>query len=357
MGQFLGFGNGGDGDATISGTDAPNDTSFSGTSGATTGTGATGLTVAANAIALVHQSRGTGAGNWELLQIVSYVSGTGVFTFATPLVNTYTDSGASQAQLIVLKQYASVVISSTLNAKSWDGNVGGIVAFLCSGKVTVSSSLVGSNSGYFYGAPSSIPSQCGEGTSGAQADQQTPNGNGGGGAGGSLFGGGGGANATDGAGGFPSPASGGGYAGLASGNSDLSTMTFGGGGGASTGGNARGGKAGGIICFWAGSLEVTGAIANAGENGANADSGNNGGGGGGAGGSIRIVTRSGIIGSNLITAPGGTGGAPSGTGYYGGSGSDGRIAIHTCSLSGTTNPSNNGTVGGHSFCAGGMGIL
>src|SRR3990167_8995569 len=132
MAQFLGFGSGGDGAATLSGTQAPVDASCSGSSGATS-LSATNASFAANQLILVAQMRGTGVGGWEVNKIASYAAGT--ITTVLPLVNTYTDSGDSQAQVIVLPQYSSVTISGTFAVKAWDGNVGGIGCFLCNGQV------------------------------------------------------------------------------------------------------------------------------------------------------------------------------------------------------------------------------
>ena len=72
MAQFYNFGNGSDGAATLSGTDAPVDSSCSGTS-ATTSLSATNGSFAANQVILIHQTRGSGVGQWEINIIQSYV--------------------------------------------------------------------------------------------------------------------------------------------------------------------------------------------------------------------------------------------------------------------------------------------
>ena len=155
MAQFLTserFGNGSDGALTISGntTESPTDSSCSGTSG-TTSLSATNASFAANQIILIHQSRGTGAGAWELNVISSYVAGTITTTYA--LSNTYTDSGASQAQVRVLNQYSSATINSgiTYTTKAWDANVGGILAVLCNGTITVTGTISANAKGYLGG--------------------------------------------------------------------------------------------------------------------------------------------------------------------------------------------------------------
>lgn len=365
MAQFLGFGNGSDGAATLSGTDAPIDASCSGTAAATS-LAATNASFAANQLILIHQSRGTGAGAWEINQIASYVAGT--ITTTLPLTNTYTDSGASQAQVLVLKQYSSVTISGTLTAKAWDGNVGGIVTFLCCGKVTISGTLTVKGKG-FRGATSSNNGNgyAGEGTVGPEVDTHpTANGTGGGGATERTDGapGGGGAGHTNaGTKGQDVADQVGGNGGSTGGSSDLITMIFGGGGGKggnngpSAGNGGNGGNGGGIVMIFAYQREITGTINLDGNNGSNASSTNCGGGGAGAAGSCLNKIGTDILGTNLITALGGTGGSPTGSGGSGGASSVGRIRLESCSRTGTTNPSASESIGGQSYCSTGGGIL
>ena len=96
------FGDGSDGALTISAdtTQAPTDSSCSGTAAAYT-LSATNASFAAGQKILIQQSRGTGVGKWERNEIASYTAGT--ITLTDALTNTYTDSGASQAQVLVLK--------------------------------------------------------------------------------------------------------------------------------------------------------------------------------------------------------------------------------------------------------------
>src|SRR5438045_1091315 len=110
------FGNSSDGTLSVSGstTDAPIDSACTGTSGTTSLT-ATNASFAASQRVLIHQTRGTGVGNWELNTIASYVAGT--ITTVSPLANTY----ASGAQVLVVKQHSGVTISGTLTAKAWTG--------------------------------------------------------------------------------------------------------------------------------------------------------------------------------------------------------------------------------------------
>lgn len=369
MSQFLGFGNGSDAAATLSGTDAPIDSSCSGTAAATT-LSATNASFAANQIIMIHQSRGTGVGAWELNQISSYVAGT--ITLALPLVNTYTDSGASQAQVLVVEQHSQITVSGTLTAKAWDGNVGGILALMCNGKVTISGTLTtggpGPGGGYStlatgYRGELSVSSQDGvqgEGTIGAGGTISTAaNGSGGGGSSGGTTenrsGGGGGGNSAAGGTGTGSGGTGG-TGGTSAGASDLTTMVFGGAGGAGAAATAAGhsGYGGAIICIFAKEIEVTGTIKSDGTDGQVGGSAS-GPGGAGAGGSVFIKAQTATLGTNLVLARGGVG--PTGGGGDAGDGADGRIRIEACSRTGTTNPSASESIGGHDFCASPGGIF
>lgn len=364
--DYQGFGNGSDGVATLSGTDAPVDSSCSGTAGLVALT-ATNAAFAQGKLVLIHQSRGTGAGNWEFNVIGSYVAGT--ITTAFPLVNTYADSGASQAQVIQIPEYSSVTVSGTLTAKAWDGDVGGIIIFFCNGDVIISGTITANGKG-FRGATSwssgnSVVQYAGEGTAGAETQSMSANGNGGGGgrneAGAGrndIVAGAGGSNGTVGTeGSVPwtwdqghnSPGS-------VEGTSDLTTMVFGGGGGTGAadynnnptfGGDGANG--GGIIIIFGATITCTGSgkITSNGDNPPGASSE----GGAGAGGSILLKGQVIDIGT-LCTAIGGTTDQlyDSDPLYHWGLGGDGRIRIEACSLTGTTDPSASQSVGGNSWC-------
>lgn len=359
--QYIHSGSGGDGPATLSGTDAPIDSSCSGSSGGTS-LAATNVSFADGKVILIHQSRGTGAGNWELNIIDSYSAGT--ITTAFDLVNTYTDSGASQAQVIQLPEYSSVTVTGTFTAKAWDGNVGGIIAFLSSGDITISGTVTASGKGFRGGSGSSNSAQAGEGTSGAATTQTTANGSGGGGGAkapdsGHIEGGhgGGGGNGAAGGSGSGKNTATPGAGGSSSGSADGSTFTFGGGGGGGGGtysgaeSGTNGAPGGGLIFMWSGgTITVTGAITS---DGSSATGNNNGAGcgAGGAGGGIYLESVQGIYGTNKITALAGSGGTS--TGAFNGSGATGavgRIVLRSCSLTGTTNPSANESIGDHDYC-------
>lgn len=342
------FGDGTDGALTISSntTESPIDSACTGTSGTTSLT-ATNASFAIDQIVLIHQTRGTGAGTWQRNTIAGYTAG--IITLGNALNADY----VSGAQVRVLKKYTNVTIDSgkTYTAKAWNGTVGGILAFLASGTVTVTGTISANGSsgvqanyssdctgGGFYGARESY---AGEGTAGAVTNQSSANGSGGGGGDASSsggVGGGGGANGTAGTNGSTTGSGGTtGKGGNIVGSSDLTTMDLGagGGGGDSDGQDhgGQGGSGGGIIFITGATITITGSIT------ANGGSGGEGGGalgmrgGGGSGGSILLKGQVVTLGALLITANGGSGGGS------GGNGGEGRIHLdYYTSYTGTTSP-------------------
>lgn len=300
-------------------------------------------------VILLHQSRGTGVGQWEIVKVASV--GSDEYNVTTALNYTYTDSGASQAQAIKVPMYSSVTVQSgTWSHTDWGGNVGGLFAIACSGTFTTTGTIemnggnstaaqnqstsAGATGGGFVGAESVYAQngEQGEGTAGATGTQST-NANGNGGGGGlndeSGAGGGNGAAGTNG--------SGSATGGAADGSADLTDFVFGGGGGAGrdatddpsnrrSGGGSGGG---GIIIFAKTVAEVAGGITANG--GVAADCAKPGGDGGG--GSILIACETATLGTTKVTATGGAGGTA------GGDGGTGRIAVHhSGTVTGTTNP-------------------
>lgn len=354
------FGSGSDGALTISGntTDAPIDSACSGTSGTTSLT-ATNGSFAAGQVVLIHQTRGTGAGAWELNVIQSYVAGT--ITTRYNLANTYTNSGASVAQVLVLEQHSALTINNgiTLTGKAWNGTVGGIVTYLVNGTATITGSITLVGKGFRGGSAQNDSNQeghQGEGTTGAgdtHADEA--NGNGGGGGGkdeGNTrgSGGGGGGYADAGTQGSPSggtPANIGGAGGVEVGSDDgeLTTIFFGGGGGSGASNNggsvgaAAGGAGGGMLIIIAKTITGTGTININGSNGAGGALIYNGGGGGGAGGAALFKGQIVDLDQLTITATAGSGSAGGSEAGAGGNGAVGRIhADYSATISGTTTP-------------------
>lgn len=368
------FGNGLDGDATISSTQTQSQTrkSCSGSAGSNS-LALDSAGFSDGDVVYIHQTRGTGVGQWEINR-VSSGGGTSTLTLQKNLQFTYTDSGNSQAQVIKIPMYKNLTINSgvDLNAPDWNGDQGGfVIAAVREVLTVVGNSKANGNHGNATGGDGARGIGAGfeggigrqgqnagdyaEGTPAARAQSGngSPNGNGGGGGkanGGSNNGGGGGGGGHRIAGGNSSTAGAGGqYAGQggsSAGATDLTTLVFGGGGGGAgngateSNGAGGGGAGGGGIIFFCGDIQLTGLITSNGGNGGNGWRG----GGGGAGGSILIVCKTGSLGTNRITATygqsggGGNGGNGGGnaTGEganttsdsHGGNGSNGRIAVH-----------------------------
>jgi len=327
-------------------------------------------------IVLIHQSRGTGHGNWEFNQIVS--GGTSpTLNMAWPLAYTYLDDGTSspaynQAQVLTVKMYETINVASGIwdittwrskDAFNWgDPAFGGIGVYVARqsaifknavringapGTPNDTSFNFGRTGGYWGG----FASNGDEGTStnyGSKGEgyltnafkhQTTATDSGGAGARSQQNnGGGGGGHAAVG-----STGSAGAPGGLTQGNSELSgggSLHFGGGGG---GGHTTvnsgdftqggGGAGGGIIMAITKNLTVdTGGLFQA-LGGAGGGTQSSKGGGGAAGGSILVQCQNATIGTNRLNCYGGGGGSG------GGNGSAGRIAIHhSGAVTGTSNP-------------------
>jgi large repetitive protein len=361
--RYLGIGNGKDGVVAL-GSYTPLKYTCSGTSGASSLT-ATG-TIAAGDRLFIIQSRGTGVGAYEDNRVASYTTGT--VTLVHPLENTYTDSGASQAQVLIVKEASEVTGSLTVDA--WDGNDGGVFAIACSG--VFSGTVTASAKGFRGGATANDAAQYGEGGPGAAATTSNADNNGNGGGGGVHgaynspnldirgAGGGNGTAGGDGAGGNTAI-----EGGDADGNASLTDMVFGGGGGGAAGQpnvptntGGAGSAGGGIIVVYAGTINSSASLVSDGATGGSGVSQGNpdaAGGGGGAGGSILVKAKT-VDASGTITAALGAGG-DGGLDSDGAAGAVGRIRIESCSVSGTTSPSASESTGGHNYCGGGIFLI
>ncbi len=317
----------------------------SGTATSTTLTLASAGAFANGMLVLIHQTRGSGAGGYMLNKIVSG-GGTTTLTLEIPLDITYTDSGNNQAQILELKQYENLV-AGTVSAPAWDGSKGGILAWLDKATTTINAVLTLKSFGFLGGISplSGSTGFQGEGTTGAAGQTNVANGNGGGA--GNDFqnqAGAGGGHAV-----AASNTTGGISGGTAFGNAELTLMVFGGAGGAmgSFGGIAAakyGGDSAGILLVIAKDIVVsTGSVNLGGDNGGTKDpGGNNVGAGGGAGGACLFKCETASLGTNVITAPGGTGGTGGSANKTGTAGAVGRINIdYARSVTGTTNPTAN----------------
>lgn len=336
------WGDGASGSATIS-SDPNIRASITGTATQTTGTaGSSGF--ANGDVVVLHQTQGTGAGQWEINKVASG-GGTTSLTFQVALQYTY----GTGAQIIKVPRYTTATVSAH-SITGWDGTVGGIGVICAKTSITVSGTLNGAGLGQSGGGGNSYGSTAsqGAGTGGNGTQAQTANGSGGGGsatsgASGGGGGGGGGHNASgdNGTNGEGSAGTGGG----AVGSTDLITLLPGGAGGGATGGNngawrfgGSGGGGGAIFILISKSITLSAAISVNGAAGSAGDS-RAGGGGGGAGGSVLVVCETASLGTAQITSTAGGSGAGAGGGGTGGTGSVGRIAVHhSGTVTGTTNP-------------------
>jgi hypothetical protein len=333
---------------------------LTGSASATTAT--TNISAATyNLPCIIHQTQGTGVGNWEL-NFLTIISGT-TATFTYPLINTY----GTGAQIATINPYSAVTINSgvILSPSTWNGSTGGILFLIVNGALTITGDLSASAKGYRggTGTRTGSPTQwgiSGEGeSSGPTAKGSNTNNGAGAGAGNydggnRTSGGGGGSNAAVGSTGGSAGGGGGSYSAATGGtggqtilgNASLTSATLGGGGGnsiyasSSNSGSIDGGAGGGLILIIARNIVVSGTISVNGGNGISGVSTTSGSSGAGAGGDILLKGQSITLGSSLVTASGGTGGSFSDslTGI-GGNGSVGRIhADYLISPSGTTSP-------------------
>ncbi|WNG16627.1 adventurous gliding motility protein AgmC [Cystobacter fuscus] len=270
---------------------------------------------------------GTPVGTWELARVAS-VSGS-TLTLSAPLVRGYT---ALVTQVIVVPEYTTVTVSTGASIVShpWDGNVGGVVAFLVQGTLSHEGEIRANEQGFRGGAflvDTSGTTACTElervGPSGARKGEGIANtryGAGNTGRGNVANGGGGGVCVRSGGGGGGGAGAGGlggnsadgsrpygGLGGAALSSTSLTRLTFGGGGGAGHGQTTAGqpaGNGGGIVFVRAGQLDGTGVFD---ASGATPEQAAEAGGGGGGGGTLYLrVARAASCGS--LNAFGGAGG-------------------------------------------------
>ena len=341
---FLGDGH--DGSLTVSSTTKVDGTKHALSSNANSGqknvvvSDSSGYAAGDQVILINMQGTGGNQGKWEIAEVAS--QSTGTITMTENLTNNYTT--ADKAIVQIIPQYSSVTVQSggILTADAWNGTVGGIVALICTGTVTVESGgkIDAKGLGYRGGAAgdagTSYIGYQGESHNATGTTATTAN-NGGGGGGDSV---GGTKEASGGGGGYGSagdngtaesggnPGTGGGTYGQA----DLNTtMYFGSGGGGGYAASRDGGIGGGIVAVYANALTVAGAVDCDGNDGVN--NGSNGG-GSGSGGSIYFSVGAATIGTALVHADGGSYAAT----YKGGDGGDGRIELRSNSETGTTSP-------------------
>ncbi len=306
---------------------------------------------------LLHQSRGVGAGAWQLTVVEAV--GPASLTLADAAGATFVSSGDSRAQVLVVPQFSAITVAAnaTLTAPAWDGVTGGILALACQGTAQIAGTVTMSGRGYRgfgHEGQCSYRNQTGlrgEGHAGPGNTQSTAN-NGSGGGGGQgtqdAAGGAGGGHGSAGSAGGACSAHVGGAAGAAVGDPALTSVFFGGAGG--EGGSdedggypGNGGHGGGIVLVWAGAVAVTGAIVSdgtAGGGGSNCSCGSGSGmgdGGGGAGGTIALLGP-GVSVTGQLSAQGGPAGSGCQTCGAGGAGAVGRVAVTDGAAVGVSTP-------------------
>lgn len=334
---------------------------------------------AAGDLMLLHQTRGPGAGTYELGTVEKIDTVASTITVARAVTHGFSSAGNARAQAVRIPEYTTVSVAAgaTLTAPPWDGTSGGILVFEATGAVDVAGAVDMTGRGFrgFSHAPAcaggaryactsadTADGFAGESAAGPALVSNAANGGGGGGSqdgqdcGAGAGGGHGtaGTAGTNGAGGVCRAAPQlGGAAGTTAGVDDLSIALLFGGAGGEGGGDedgaypGGGGNGGGIISIAAQSVTVSGVLRANGATGANgvqvsAGCGGSGcgmgAGGGGAGGAIFVqATATVSLGANLVTAAGNGGGACTCGGMPGGSGGSGRIAVKG-SVTGSTNP-------------------
>ena len=306
---------------------------------------------------LLHQTRGSNAGVWELNRAASDFTGAGTFSLALPLSHGYLTGGnENRAQIVRVPQYTSCSVTGVVTALgSWNGSWGGILPIMCTSIMTVSGTVSVDGAGFRGGDSGNgyaTDQWQGEGILCArdQSDHycQTPNTTRsvqGGGAADAIGGGGGGGGYTPGVDGDHVGGSTWGQGGAGYGAPDGSTLFFGGGGGGGATsinpgiGYSQSGRGGGIVLLFVTELRVTatgGITANGQQaSGVMYDDGTNRrvtAGSGGAG-QVYLKVGSADLATDRVVARGGPRLAPpdGGTGRFGGgTGGDGHVFVVRC---------------------------
>ncbi|HWK08235.1 MAG TPA: T9SS type A sorting domain-containing protein [Puia sp.] len=331
------------------------------------------------------------AGKYEVATISSVTGMPTSMKLTAALTNTYTISTSGNVQIISFNTLSTTNYTTTANiaAVSWNGSVGGVVAFQVGGTLTLSNSVTVDGQGFrggavsadyevscepsVYDATSSNYAYKGEGIYSSSTISYTshtsrgPLLNGGGGGSDDNGGGGGGGNYTAGGTGGPgytctTTNASGGIGGVALGTYVTYNRIFmggGGGGGQQNNGlGTAGGNGGGIIMIKANTLKTscTGTVLISASGTSAATSGNDGAGGAGAAGSIVLQVNTFTVPSTCpltVQANGGSGGNVGDANAHGGGGGQGAV-MYSASLPSTnvTTNANNGAGGLNSSSSG-----
>jgi hypothetical protein len=293
----------------------------------------------------------TDCGNHEILTVASTSNGN--ITTVETISKSYDGTTFGNQKVFVqrIPQYSNVTVnhsSAILTCSSWNGTKGGIIAFYCSGTVTVSAGKIdGEGKGFRGGSENSSNlegnSHQGEGITGPPdsfSNLANTGGGGGGNYGGAWAGGGGASYGSSGIAGIGTNGGSGGNPGEIYGTDSLSTIFLGSGGGAGGIGNSShggtGGNGGGIIRIFAGTINTTGGqiIADGSDGSLGSDTST--GSGGGSGGSILLITETSTYGASNLLSQGGSGTSGS---RAGGAGGDGRIRLEYNTINTNSYPS------------------
>ncbi len=300
-------------------------------------------------VLLIRVSSGTaeGVGQYELAKVLALNDTT--VTLSAPLQGSY--SASDSVDIMRLPQFQSVTLAAgaTLSPPDWNGDSGGLLAFLVEDTLVLEDGSVisGSARGYRGGERSYEATeigQQGESMAGLGIGTTAANMTGGGGGSAPSYahadgGGGGHASAGETGGAYNGYSTTPGEGGEAVDSETLDYLRFGGAGGAggldvdpgSGAYGGGGGAGGGAILILASNLVLDGTIevdGGKGEDGQISGSASPGGGGGGAGGAIRLEVASVLSAEGGLSALGGEGGMGSEAGSsitYGGKGGEGVI--------------------------------
>ncbi|WP_224367971.1 adventurous gliding motility protein AgmC [Hyalangium versicolor] len=273
---------------------------------------------------------GTAVGRFEYARVASLRDTS--LELTAPLQYSY---AANVTQVVSVPEYTTLRVGSTgsIRATPWNGSVGGIVAFLANGQVTLSGAITADGAGFRGGAfinhsgrdnCSQLDQGAGNGGSykgesvvagrfGTAAGRGNLANGGGSGVCHNSGGAGGGHSGLGGKGGYTyeTPHDTGGLGGTRLSYLPYEHLVFGGGGGGGGGhvdGNTTGGAGGGVIIIRAAEVTGTGQFSVTGSAGTfTASSIDDGAGGGGAGGAISVRTARGLS-CTLARASGGVGG-------------------------------------------------
>ncbi|MEO5673367.1 MAG: hypothetical protein ABIQ74_01855, partial [Chitinophagales bacterium] len=86
----------------------------------------------------------SGAGKYELLTVGNVNNN--IITFQETMLNNYNAEG--MVQLILVPQYADLIVAATLTAQPWDGTTGGVLAFIATGTVTLNADVDVTGAGF-----------------------------------------------------------------------------------------------------------------------------------------------------------------------------------------------------------------